>query len=164
MVRWLIGLTPSLSKVPQEPTKWQKVANDTSNSLTLPLALHRGRHKPLIITGGGQEQSPTLANASKLLKPSRWWQPPRETRIPQQINHQVPTRCNFHNANALGSLNLTSNMQRSKRDEWKGSCLAQNAHKYVKCSRDGALSWPTSIYRRTPSNIAVTHLKTLQSR
>jgi hypothetical protein len=36
------------------------------------------------------------------------------------------------NANALGSLNLTSNMQRSKRDEWKGSCLAQSAYKYVK--------------------------------
>jgi hypothetical protein len=37
-----------------------------------------------------------------------------------------------HNANALGSLNLNSNMQRSKIDEWEGSCLAQSAHKYVK--------------------------------
>jgi hypothetical protein len=34
----------------------------------LPLALRRGRHKPLTITGGAQEQSPTLANASKLLQ------------------------------------------------------------------------------------------------
>jgi hypothetical protein len=37
-----------------------------------------------------------------------------------------------HNANTLGSLNLTLNMQRRKRDEWEGSCLAQSAHKYVK--------------------------------
>jgi hypothetical protein len=42
--------------------------NDTSNLLTLPLVLRRGRHKPLTITGGGQEQSSTLANASKLLQ------------------------------------------------------------------------------------------------
>jgi hypothetical protein len=34
----------------------------------LPLALRRDRHKPLTITEGGQEQSPTLANASKLLQ------------------------------------------------------------------------------------------------
>jgi hypothetical protein len=26
-------------------------------------------------------------------KPSRWWQPPRDIRIPQQMNTQVPTRC-----------------------------------------------------------------------
>jgi hypothetical protein len=58
MVRWLIGLTPSLSKTPQEPTKWQNIVNDTSNPLMLPLTIHRGRHKPLTITGGGQEQSP----------------------------------------------------------------------------------------------------------
>jgi hypothetical protein len=63
-----------------------------------------------------------------------------------------------HNANALESLNLTSNMQRSKRDEWEGSCLAQSAHKYVKCSRERALSRSTSIYRRTPSNRAVRNL------
>jgi hypothetical protein len=54
-------------KAPQELTKWQKVANDTSNPLTLPLTLRRGRHKPLTITGGAQEQSLTLANTSKLL-------------------------------------------------------------------------------------------------
>jgi hypothetical protein len=53
----------------------------------------------------------------------------------------------FHNANALGPLNLTSNMQRSKRDEWEGSCLAQSAHKYVKECKRWALSRPTSIYR-----------------
>jgi hypothetical protein len=33
-----------------------------------------------------------------------------------------------------------------------------------KNARVGALSRPTSIYRRTPSNIAVRHLKQLQSR
>jgi hypothetical protein len=43
-------------------------ALDTSNPLTLPLALRRGRHKPLTITGGGQEQSPTLNNTFKLLQ------------------------------------------------------------------------------------------------
>jgi hypothetical protein len=42
--------------------------NDTSNLLTLPLALRRGRHKPLTTPEGGQEQSLTLANASKLLQ------------------------------------------------------------------------------------------------
>jgi hypothetical protein len=52
-----------------------------------------------------------------------------------------------HNANALGSLNLTLNTQRSKRDEWEGSCLAQSVHKYVKECKKRALSWPTSIYR-----------------
>jgi hypothetical protein len=56
VVRWLIGITHQASQMaPQEPTKWPKVANDTSNPLMLPLALRRGRHKPLTITGGGQE-------------------------------------------------------------------------------------------------------------
>jgi hypothetical protein len=50
-----------------------------------------------------------------------------------------------HNANALGSLNLTSNMQRSKRDEWEGSCLAQSAYKYVKMSKSKSLD-PANEY------------------
>jgi hypothetical protein len=50
-----------------------------------------------------------------------------------------------HNANALGSLNLTSNMQRSKRDEWEGSCLAQSAHKYVKMFESKSLE-PANEY------------------
>jgi hypothetical protein len=88
VVRWLIGHTPSLSK---EPTKWQKVANDTSNPLTLPLALRRGRHKPLTITGGGQEQSPTLANASKLLQAVLVVTTTKKnkTRLPVEVAHPL---------------------------------------------------------------------------
>jgi hypothetical protein len=68
VVRWLIGHTPSLSKGATRTYQMARGCNDTSNLLTFPLALRRGRHKPLTITGGGQEQSPTLANASKLLQ------------------------------------------------------------------------------------------------
>ena len=40
----------------------------THNPLELPLAFHRGRHKnPSQSSGGGQEQSPTLANSPLLL-------------------------------------------------------------------------------------------------
>jgi hypothetical protein len=85
VVRWLIGHTPSLSKGATRTYQMARGCNDTSNLLTFPLALRRGRHKPLTIL-------PTPPSCSK---PSRWRQPPRETRIPQQINHQVPTRCNL---------------------------------------------------------------------
>jgi hypothetical protein len=53
-----------------------------------------------------------------------------------------------HNANALESLNLTSNMQRSKRDEWEGSFLAQSAHKYVKECKGESLE-PANEYLQT---------------
>jgi hypothetical protein len=58
----------SLSKGATRTYQMAKGCNNTSNLLTLPLALRRGRHKPLTITEGGQEQSSTLANASKLLQ------------------------------------------------------------------------------------------------
>jgi hypothetical protein len=61
------SLLKNFSKGATRTYQMAKGCNDTSNILTLPLALRRGRHKPLTITGGGQEQSPTLANASKLL-------------------------------------------------------------------------------------------------
>jgi hypothetical protein len=68
VVRWIIGHTPSLSKGATRTYQMARGCNDTSNLLTLSLALRRGRYKPFTITRGGQEQSPTLANASKLLQ------------------------------------------------------------------------------------------------
>jgi hypothetical protein len=45
------------------------VLNDTRNILELLLALHRGKHKNLLQSpGGGQEQSPSLPNASNKLQ------------------------------------------------------------------------------------------------
>jgi hypothetical protein len=58
------------------------------------MALHRGRckapHKSPEPATNNLQLVPDLLRCSK---PSRWWQPPRETRIPQQMNTQVPTRC-----------------------------------------------------------------------
>jgi hypothetical protein len=65
VVRWLIGHTPSLSKGATRTYQMVKGCNDTSNSLALPLALCRGRHKPLTITGGGQD---TITNSCQRLQ------------------------------------------------------------------------------------------------
>jgi hypothetical protein len=48
-------------------------------------------------------------------------------------------------ANALGSLNFTSNMRSSKRDEWEGSCSAQRVVKNVKNAKRDTLE-PTNKY------------------
>jgi hypothetical protein len=60
---------------------------------------------------------------------------------------------------ALESLNLTqisqSNAKEMSWDEKECFGLAQYAHKYVKCLRDGAKSRTPSIYRRTPSQRVV---------
>jgi hypothetical protein len=93
-----------------------KGCNNTGNLLTLPLALRRGRHKPLTITGGGQEQSPTLANASKLLQAVYVAATTKRNKNPVANQPQSANYMQSHNANTLGSLNLTSNIQRSKRD------------------------------------------------
>jgi hypothetical protein len=59
----------------------------------------------------------------------------------------------------LESLNLTqesqSNAKEMSWDERRCFGSAQYAHKYVKCLRVWAKSWPPSIYRRTPSQRAV---------
>jgi hypothetical protein len=56
--------------------------------------------------------------------------------------------------NALELLNLTqrsqSNAKEMSWDEREYFGLAQYAHKYVKCLREGAQSRPPSIYQRTP--------------
>ena len=69
---------------------------------------------PLTITEGGHEQSPTHADPSPLLQPSRWWQPPRETsEIRSATWIPSASRCN-HSSNSLGfSPNLTMMM-----DQW----------------------------------------------
>jgi hypothetical protein len=87
-------------------------------------------------------------------KPSRWWQPPRETRIPQQMNIQVPTRCKLTQMH-LRSLNLALIRQTSKGDEWEGMCSAQKNVRESKCLRATSRSWPTSIYRSPRKNRAV---------
>jgi hypothetical protein len=54
VVRWLIGHTLSLSKGAIRTYQIARACNDTSNLLTLPLTLRRGRHKPLTITNSCQ--------------------------------------------------------------------------------------------------------------
>jgi hypothetical protein len=151
-------------KVPQEPTKWQKIINDTSNLLTLPLTLRRGRHNP--------SQSPKVAkNNHQLLptplscsKPSRWWQPLRETKISQQINHQVLTRCNLTMQMHLNHSISLRICKEAREMSGRGVAWLKVLTSMSKNAREIALSRPTSIYIRTPSNRVVRHLKTLQSR
>ena len=60
--------TPNPHLGAAQPTQ-DKNPQDTRNPLELPLALRWGRHKnPSQSTGGGQEQSPTLANSPPLLQ------------------------------------------------------------------------------------------------
>jgi hypothetical protein len=96
VVRWLIGITHRASqKTPQEPIKWQEVA--------MTWAIYYRCLWCFTEVGTNPSQSPEMAkNNHQLLptppscsKPSRWRQPPREIKIPQQINEQVPTRCNL---------------------------------------------------------------------
>jgi hypothetical protein len=47
----------------------------------------------------------------------------------------------------LGSLNLTFDLQSSKRDEWEREALAQRMHKSVKIMRGLPKGRPTSIYK-----------------
>jgi hypothetical protein len=81
VVRWLISLTPSLSKDATRSYQMARSCNDTRNILMLPYGTLLGKvQTPHKIMGGGQEQSPTLATLLSCSKPSRWWQPPRVTR------------------------------------------------------------------------------------
>jgi hypothetical protein len=81
VVRWLIGHTPSLSKGATRTYQMARSCNDTSNILMLPCGTPPVKvQTPHKITGGGQEQSPTLATPPSCSKPSRWWKPPRVTR------------------------------------------------------------------------------------
>jgi hypothetical protein len=113
---------------------------------------------PHKIMGGGQEQSPTLATPPSFSKPSRWRQPPRVTR--KTIANQSPSasRCKSM-IDTLKSLNLTQRSQsNAKKMSWdERGCFgsAQCAHKKIKSPRVKAKSWPTHIYRCTPSNRAV---------
>jgi hypothetical protein len=56
----------------------------------------------------------------------------------------------------LGSLNLTFDLQSSKRDEWEREALAQRMHKSVKIMRGLPKGWPTSIYKH-PKQIEPLH-------
>jgi hypothetical protein len=81
VVRWLIGHTRSLSKGAIRTYQMARSCNDTSNILMLPCGTSPGKvQTPHKITGGGQEQSPTLATPPSCSKPSKWRQPPRVTR------------------------------------------------------------------------------------
>jgi hypothetical protein len=72
VVRWLIGHTPSLSKDATRTYQIARSCNDTSNILMLPCGTPPGKvQTPHKITGGGQEQSPTLATPLSCSKPSR---------------------------------------------------------------------------------------------
>jgi hypothetical protein len=81
VVWWLISHTPSLSKGATRTYQMARSCNDMSNILKLPYDTPPGKMQtPHKITGGGQEQSPTLATPPNGSKPSRWRQPPRVTR------------------------------------------------------------------------------------
>jgi hypothetical protein len=81
VVRWLISHTPRLSKGVTRTYQIDRSCNDTSNILWLPCGTPLGKvQTPHKITGGDQEQSPTLAMLPSCFKPSKWWQPPRVTR------------------------------------------------------------------------------------
>jgi hypothetical protein len=95
MVRWLIGNPhPSSPRAPQEPTASEVTQWHTQYIRATLWLFHWGRckapHKSLEPATNNLQLMPDLLHYSK---PSRWWQPPRETRIPQQKNTQVPTRC-----------------------------------------------------------------------
>jgi hypothetical protein len=115
-----------------------------------PLGKVQTPHK---ITGGGQEQSPTLAMPPRCSKLSRWQQSPRVTRKTTAINPPSTSRCKSM-IDALESLNLTQESQSNAKEmSWdERGCFgsAQCAHKYVKCPREGDKSRPTHIYIDAP--------------
>jgi hypothetical protein len=123
------------------------------------LWLSAGKVKTLHkITGGGQEQSPTLATPPSCSKPSRWWQPPRVTRNTAANQSPSASRCKSM-IDTLESLNLTqishSNAKEMSWDEIGCFDSAQCAHKNIRSPRARAKSRPTHIYRRASSKRAV---------
>jgi hypothetical protein len=138
VVQWLIGHTPSLSKGATRTYQMARGCNDTSNLLMLPLTLHRGRHKTPHNARAGHEQTPLvpdLLQAALSHLGGCNHQEKQESRSKRTPKCQLDAKSQ---ANALESLNLTSNMRSSKRDEWKGSFSAQRVVKNVKMPK----VWP----------------------
>jgi hypothetical protein len=125
--------TPSLSKGATRTYHMVK-SFDTSNPLELEFGAPPGNHNNPS-TQAHRRWPWTITNTcqTSTAAPSRLGGGNHQEK--QESHSKWTPKCQLDansQANTLWSLNLTSNMQRSKRDEWEGSCLAQSAHKYVK--------------------------------
>jgi hypothetical protein len=79
----------------------------------------------------------------------------------QESRSKRTPKCQLDANSQANALEITQShfiRQSSKGDEWEGMCSAQKDVRESKCPREIPKDWPTSIYKRPNTKIAVRHL------
>jgi hypothetical protein len=157
----LIGITRlALHKgVIKKPIQ-ERVFNAMSNPLEfflLWIFRGEGTRTPHNHHDWSRRQSPPSAQQFYCTKPSRCWQPPRVTRIPQ-LDYTITsgTRCSNFKQMHYGSLTISLGWWINEGDEWE---VFHKTHKGVSMFHNPkrvSKSRPTHFYRAPKAQVAVT--------